>query len=128
VASVIRRLLAGERAPTSEGSQVRDFLHVEDVAAAFVALLESDVQGPVNIASGKPVAVGDLVTSIARRLSRLDLLDRGALPTPGGEPPLLVADVQRLDHEVGWRPRYDLESGLEQTIEWWRAELSRSCG
>lgn len=124
VASVTRRLLSGERAATTEGSQVRDFLHVQDVADAFVTLLASDVTGPVNVASGRPVSIGDLVTSIAEKLSRADLLDRGAVPTPAGEPPLLVADVGRLANEVGWTPRYDLDSGLDQTIAWWRSQLA----
>lgn len=124
VASVTRKLLSGERAPTTEGRQVRDFLHVQDVADAFVTLLAGDVTGPVNVASGEPVSVGDLVTSVARKLSRLDLLDRGALPTPPGEPPRIVADIRRLSTEVGWRPKYDLDSGLDQAIEWWRSQLA----
>ncbi len=53
VASVIRSLLAGEPARTSHGNQVRDYLYAGDVADAFVALLESDVTGPINIASGR---------------------------------------------------------------------------
>ncbi len=46
VASVARALLAGERAATGDGTQIRDFLHVDDVAGAFAALLDSDVTGP----------------------------------------------------------------------------------
>jgi nucleoside-diphosphate-sugar epimerase len=124
VASVIRRLLRGERAPTTEGSQVRDFLHVQDVADAFVSLLDSDVTGAVNIGSGRPVSVREVVLSIARRLSRVDLLDFGARPTSANEPPLLVADVGRLANEVRWNPCFTLESGLDQTIEWWRSRVS----
>ena len=52
MASVIRSLLAGEPARCSHGNQVRDYLFAEDVADAFVALLESDVTGPINIALG----------------------------------------------------------------------------
>jgi nucleoside-diphosphate-sugar epimerase len=40
---------------------------------------------------------------------------------PAGEPPLLVADVQRLRDEVGWRPSRALDEGLRDTVEWWRA-------
>ena len=61
VASVIRSLLKGEPALCSPGEQVRDFLYAEDVADAFVALMESDVRGPVNIASGQPITVRAVV-------------------------------------------------------------------
>src|SRR4030067_282837 len=47
-------------------------------------------------------------------------IDFGALPAPAGEPPVIRADNRRLVQEVGWHPRYDLDSGLDQTIEWWR--------
>ena len=47
---VTRALLGGEEAQTSDGSQIRDFMHVADVAGGFVALLDSAIEGPVNIA------------------------------------------------------------------------------
>lgn len=122
VASVVRSVLQGQPARSSHGEQVRDFLHVEDVAEAFVALLGSAVSGPVNVASGRPVAIKDMVYAIADSVGKRDLVRLGEVPVPASDPPLLVADVGRLRNEVGWRPRYDLASGLEQTIEWWKAK------
>jgi nucleoside-diphosphate-sugar epimerase len=123
VASVIRSLLQGVPARCSSGEQIRDFLHIEDAAAAFVALLESEVSGPVNIASGQPIAVKDVALKIGELLQRRDLIQLGALPAAPGEPPLLVADVRRLHDEVGWAAQYNLESGLSQTINWWQRRL-----
>ncbi|MCS6776662.1 MAG: NAD(P)-dependent oxidoreductase [Chloroherpetonaceae bacterium] len=123
VASVICALLRGEPARTSHGRQIRDFLHVQDVADAFVHLLESEVTGAVNVASGRPVALREVVTRIADMIGRRDLLEVGAIPTPPSEPGLLVADTGRLNREVGWVPRYSLEEGLRQTIAWWRENL-----
>ncbi len=119
VSSVIRALLRGEPAPCSDGCQVRDFLYVEDVASAFVALLESEVQGPVNIASGIPVPVKSVVARIGEKIGRPDLIRLGAL-APKHAPPRLVATTQRLRDEVGWRAQYDLDTGLDRTIDWWR--------
>jgi nucleoside-diphosphate-sugar epimerase len=117
---VIRSLLRGEQARCSHGRQIRDFLYVKDVANAFVTLLESEVSGPVNIASGHPVALRELIYRIAAKLNREDLVQLGVVPTPLDEPPLLVADIQRLRDEVGWAPKYDLNTGLQETIDWWR--------
>ncbi len=127
VASVIRSLLRGEEARCTSGYQVRDFLHVEDVADAFVALFDSRAAGAINIASGTPTRVRDLVELIAHAVGRRELLRFGAVPKPPGEPSVLVADVRRLRDELGWVPRFSLEEGVMQTVEWWRREgaLSR---
>jgi nucleoside-diphosphate-sugar epimerase len=123
VSSVARRLLAGEEAPTSEGTQVRDFMHVADAAGAFAALVDSDATGAVNVASGEPVTVAAVVDGVAHAAGRPDLVRRGALPPREGEPAELVADVRRLRDEVGFAPRFDLERGVRDTVDWWRRRL-----
>lgn len=101
VSSVIRSLLHDEPARTSHGAQLRDFLHVGDVAGAFVALLDSSVEGPVNIGSGQPVAVKDVIDTIAAELHRQNLVRLGAIASAPNDPPLLCANVDRLSREVG---------------------------
>jgi nucleoside-diphosphate-sugar epimerase len=124
VSSVIRALLKNEPALCSHGNQQRDFLFVEDAAAAFVALLESDVRGPVNIASGQAVALSEIAYRIGEMLNRSELVHLGAISAGPEDPPLLVADVKRLEKEVGWIPRFDLDRGLARTVEWWKQSMS----
>jgi nucleoside-diphosphate-sugar epimerase len=119
VPSVIRSLLAGETVATGSSGQVRDFMHVEDVAGAVVALLDSTVVGAVNIASGEGVTVGEVVDRIVQVTGHPELVRRGALPDRPGEPRSLVADVGRLRDEVGYRPRWTLADGLASTVRWW---------
>lgn len=125
VPSVICSLLDGRPALCTPGTQVRDFLHVADVAGAFVALLDSPVGGAVNIASGTPVSIANLVSTIGRQMGAASLVRLGARPLPAHEQPRLTARVARLRDEVGWTPTISLESGLEQTTEWWRSGRSR---
>ncbi len=126
VPSVTISLLRGEVASCTLGNQIRDFMQVEDVASAFIAILESDVQGAINIASGIPLRVRDVVYRIAEKIGRPDLVRLGVVPTGNGEPALLVADVRKLTNEIGWEPNCDLDAGIEKTIAWWRAVISSS--
>jgi nucleoside-diphosphate-sugar epimerase len=119
VPSVIRSLLAGRPAPCTSGEQVRDFLHVDDAAAALAALVDSDVQGPVNVASGTAVTLAFVAREIAKQTGNADLLQLGALPARAGDPPRLEASTKRLNEEVGWRPRYTLPAGIAETIRWY---------
>jgi nucleoside-diphosphate-sugar epimerase len=124
VPSVIRHLLMNQEALCTHGRQIRSFLHVADVGAAFAALLDSEVQGPVNIGSDERIALADLIDRIAGQIGRRDLVRLGARSAPTDEPPLLLPDIQRLRDEVQWRPRFTLSEGLTDTIHWWRRHLA----
>lgn len=124
ISFVIRSVIEGNRVPCSHGNQIRDYLYVQDVADAFVSLLKSDVKGPVNIASGCPISLKNLINGITNKLGGRDLIDLGAVPVPVDDPNFLIADVTRLSDEVHWHPKYDLDSGLEQTAIWWKQHLS----
>ena len=119
IPSLVTTLENGEPARCTAGSHVRDFLFVEDAASAIVAVLDSSVTGPINIASGAPVRVGDIARDVADRVGRPDLLTVEAGPA---EPAFVAANVNRLSHEVGWHPKHRLESALDETVRWWRAE------
>jgi nucleoside-diphosphate-sugar epimerase len=123
VPSIARRLLDGDEAPASTGTQVRDFIHVTDGGCALAALLDSDVNGPVNIASGEGTRVADVAETIARIVGRPELLCLGGLP--GDDRTSVVASVARLRDEVGFVPRLSLEQGLRDAVEWWRQRMRR---
>ena len=123
VPSVIRHLLKNEEALCTHGRQVRSFLHVADVGDAFAQLVDSDIQGPVNIGSGERIALADLIGRIAREIGRPDLVRLDARTAPGDEPPLLVPDLQRLRDELQWRPQLSLNEGIRDAISWWRGQL-----
>jgi nucleoside-diphosphate-sugar epimerase len=126
VASVIVSLLSGREALCTHGRQIRSFLHVADVGSAFAALLDGDAVGPVNIGSGDRTSIAELLGQIALQIGRPELLRLGARSAPPSEPPLLVPEVQRLCHEVGWRPQFNLSDGIADTIAWWRRKVADS--
>jgi nucleoside-diphosphate-sugar epimerase len=128
VPSVILALLGGQLAECTDGEQMRDYLHVEDVASAVWAVAKSSLMGAVNIGSGQPVTVGRIVRTIAELVGQQDKIVLGALPTNPGEPPLLVADVRKLKLHTGWTPAWQLQDGLRQTVSWWQENLAERKG
>jgi nucleoside-diphosphate-sugar epimerase len=126
VPSVILPLLAGEPAAIGEGLARRDFLHVADAAASLAAVLDSPLCGAVNIASGRSVSVREIAHMIAAQIGRLDLLRVGARPTQPDEP-LELGASGRLLAELDFRPRFTLETGLADTIDWWRRHAGNPC-
>ncbi len=123
VAAVVRALLSGEPARCSHGRQVRDYLYVQDVADAFVELLDGDAAGPVNIASGEPVELRTIVTRIGELIGRPELVRLGAIPAAATDTPLVVGDVAHARDVMAWRPHISLDEGLSRTIEWWASRL-----
>ncbi len=120
VSDAIHHLLLKQPFSTSHGLQRRDFMHVSDVAGAFAALVDCDVRGAVNIGSGQAFSVRSILELIGQATGASDFLRFGERPLPANEPEVIEADTARLFGEVGFRPRYDLASGLADTIFWWR--------
>ena len=123
VSDVARALLQGEPALCGDGRAERDFMHVGDVAAALVAILDSTQEDAVNVASGVCVPVRSIVQTLAKFARREDLVRLGARATPANEPPRLAASVSALRDKIGFTPRFTLDSGLADTLEWWRTRL-----
>lgn len=123
VPSVIRALLAGQRATTGPGDLIRDFLDVRDAGHAFARLVACDVSGAVNIASGDGLSIGDIARQIGALTGRPELLGIGERPPRAGDPAFMVADVSRLRDEVGFEARFPLSQTLRDAIDYWRGRL-----
>ena len=125
VPSIICSLLKAEPVQCLGEGEARDFMLVEDAASALVAVLEAEVGGPINVGSGKPIFLEEMVHKIAQSIGRAELVIPRA-GNPGiraGEPPMLLADVTRLRREVGWSAENSLEAGIAKTVAWWRSQL-----
>lgn len=120
IASVILSLLKGEKALCSHGNQLRDFLHVKDVASAFFTLVNGSFQGALNIASGISVSLKSMCLKVGEKMNAVENIHFGALPPALNDPPILIADVKRIYNELQWKPSLNLDQGLEETIQWWK--------
>ncbi len=125
VPDVVRSLLQGRDIECTHGMQLRDFLYVKDVAAAFAALLDSELTGTVNIASGRPVALSDIINAIAENIGSRGKALLGAKPVPNGEPPMVAGDATRLRQALSWSPMFSLDEAIDETIAWWKMRATR---
>ena len=123
VSSVILPLLRGESAVCHYDRLERDYLFVLDAAEGLVKLLQSEVTGPINLASGQAPSLGHLVRTAAKRLGRPDMVQLGGLPDGYHPAPRVVADISRARQVLGWKPRWALATGLDYTIDFWRQVL-----
>jgi UDP-glucose-4-epimerase GalE len=108
--------------PTPNGTCIRDYVHVSDLARAHVLALdalESDPPAPIyNVGTGRGFSVRREVLETCRRVSGREIAWTDA-PRFEGDPPALVADPSRLRADLGWRPRYaDLESIVGSAWRW----------
>ena len=117
VPSVIGALLEGREAECSSGVQRRDFLYVDDVGRALAMLLDSDVQGCVNIGSGQAIAVAELAQKIGVVMAAPEKIRLGSRDESAEEAPLVEAATERLRDEVGFAPAWTLDEAVRATIE-----------
>lgn len=120
VASAILRLHNNEVFASTPGRQVRDYLHVIDVADAISVMVNQCATGIYNICSAEPITIRSLLEKIGSLMGKPELLGHGKLPYRDWEPEFVCGDNQRL-RELGWSPQFDLETGLQNTIDWWTA-------
>jgi len=116
VPAAIKALKQGLSFQASTGEQIRDYIHVADVASAFCTLIEKEANGIFNISTGTPVSVGTVLKTIERGMNRPGLIHLGALPARPWEPPFICGDSTKL-RQLGWNPRYSLDEGLQDTID-----------
>jgi nucleoside-diphosphate-sugar epimerase len=120
VPQLIEAARAGRRLELTPGMQVRDYVFVEDVAAAFVAAALHPApprrQGVYNVCTGVGHSLRELAAHVAAAACRPLVLDWGKVPYRPNEMMRLVGCNRRIADELGWRPAHDLGAGLRRTL------------
>lgn len=110
----------GDDYPTPDGTCVRDYIHVEDLASAHLLALEALQEREVihyNLGNGNGFSVKEVVETV-RQVSGREVTAEIA-PRRAGDPAILIADSSRIREELGWRPKYaDLRSIVKSAWDW----------
>lgn len=114
--------------PTADGTAVRDYIHVSDVAAAHVSALHyleaGGLSERINLGSGNGVSVREVIQTV-ERFSGTPIATREEDRRPG-DPPALIASAKRAEKVLGWKPSFtDIESIISTAWNWSCAQLER---
>ena len=108
--------------PTPDGTCIRDYIHVDDLAESHLLALERlepGVQMRYNLGTGHGYSVREVIQMAEVVTGQLVPVKEG--PRRAGDPPVLVAAADKVQRELGWQPRYnDLRSIIETAWNWHR--------
>ena len=128
IPTIITQLLAGKtEIKLGMLTPTRDFNYVKDTAEGFVAIAESDktVGEEINIASQREISIGDLASEIIKQINpNAELIcDEQRIRPEKSEVNRLLGSNEKIQKLTNWKPRYSLEQGLGETIEWVRQNM-----
>jgi UDP-glucose 4-epimerase len=107
----------GEHYPTPDGTCIRDYIHIFDLAAAHMLALGRETSASYNLGSGEGFSVRQVI-DIARKVTGASI-PASARDARAGDPPRLVASSHKITSELGWRPEYPkLQSIIESAWAW----------
>jgi UDP-glucose 4-epimerase len=122
VAIFIQKMLNNEQAVINgNGRQTRDFVFVEDVVEANLAVMGPETQGTYNVGTGAETSINDLFRILVQHTGSTCKEVHG--PAKKGEQARSVIDNTRLRHELSWEPKGELSEGLKKTVEYFRERL-----
>lgn len=113
--SLIQKLRRGEKLVLQTPHSRKDYLYIEDLAAAILLTVEKKFTGTINWGTGKGVSVREIADAVAAMMGRPEMVENQNPPAP--DPfPFVIADATRLK-QLGWQPNVDLQTGLSKLID-----------
>ncbi len=115
-----RATVFGTDYDTPDGSCIRDYIHVCDIASGIVAAVDATVEGPpvrvYNLGTGTGCSVLQMIRAVEAAWGRS--FDTRLGDRREGDPAICVADPSRIARELGWRSRFELQDMVESTLGW----------
>jgi UDP-glucose 4-epimerase len=116
----------GNDYPTPDGTCIRDYIHVLDLADAHILALEADreLSGCYNLGTERGNSVREVVETVQRVTGKP--IPEVVVPRRPGDPPELVANATKIRQKLGWRSRHDLEAAVRSAWEFKRKIRART--
>lgn len=119
--ALLAKLERGEKLTLKTPASTKDYIFIDDLAEALLAVVEKEPIGPVNLGTGIGVAVRDVAHILAELAGKPGSVEEANPPSPD---PLswVVADASRL-RSLGWLPRHSLRDGLQKLVQNWKQPI-----
>ncbi|HSE29127.1 MAG TPA: UDP-glucuronic acid decarboxylase family protein [Candidatus Saccharimonadales bacterium] len=104
-----------------EGQQTRSFCYVDDQVAGIIALMESDVEGPVNVGNPDEFTVKELADEVLKQTGSKSKMVH--MPLPPDDPTRRQPNIELAKKLLNWQPKVNLQQGLKPTIVYFKGEL-----
>lgn len=111
---VINNLKQDKEVVISSGELIKDYMFAGDIASAFARILDSDATGSINICSGEPSKIKDIVSLISKKLGKEPLVKFENKDT--NQPKIILGDNSRLVKEIKFTPQYNINDGIEKIL------------
>lgn len=119
VAIFVQKMLLGDPPMVNgDGKQTRDYVYVADVVEANMRAMEQKGNGIYNIGTGVETSVNSIVQMVKTKTSSEVSEVHG--PAKNGEQRRSAVDISRAKSELHWEPKYTLEQGIRETVEWFK--------
>jgi nucleoside-diphosphate-sugar epimerase len=115
--SIINSLLKDEIFICKNPLAFRDYIHVSDIANAFIHLIENDFEGSINISSGNAYNLGEITKQIAKKMNLCHLIRYATNNQSDAADSLYIVGNNKLLKSLGWDEYYDIDRGIEEMID-----------
>ncbi len=102
-----------------EGNQTRSFCYVDDLIEGFIKLMESNSNGPINLGNPNEFTINELANLVKSKINNKKKISYK--PLPEDDPKQRKPDISKAKKELNWEPRYDINRGLDLTIEYFKS-------
>jgi len=122
IAALIRRAIEKEDPFTvwGDGNDIKDFLFIDDFIDGLLEVFSNnDIDEPINVASGIPITIKDILKSIFNvlKIKDLDPIYDSTKPTMI---PKRMINIDKILDKTNWKPKISLDAGIKKTIEWYK--------
>jgi len=112
--SIVHKLSRNEAVVLRTPDSIKDYIYVEDVASAVMAVIESRFRGVINLGTGTGTPVREIAAQLGQIMKKKHLIEE-AQQAESDPCPRVIADATKL-RALGWKPQWTLQAGLEEIV------------